>query len=212
MLKKILLNLAKGLMVFLAFYLAIRTFEYFSFRTDINFLQVRQELIKQWAWKIAFYLHISGALVALAVGSLQFWPSLRRNHLKLHRILGKLYALGIAIGGPAGLYMAFFARGGTFAQIGFVALDLVWVVTTYLGVRAILNNDVPSHRRWITRSYAITFAAVTLRLWVPILSLGFGMSETQVLSLTPWLSWVPNLLVAELILLCFHKPTPKLTA
>ncbi len=210
MFKKILLNLAKGLMVFLAFYLAIRTFEYFSFRTDINFLRVRQELVQQWMWRTAFYLHISSALVALAVGSVQFWPGLRKKHLKLHRMLGKIYAVGIAIAGPSGLYMAIYARGGLFAQIGFVCLDLVWMATTFLGVRAILKKNIPSHRRWITRSYAVTFAAVTLRLWVPILSLGFGMGENQVLSLTPWLSWIPNLLVAELILL-FSKPrSPKL--
>ncbi len=198
-------------MVFFAFYLAIRTLEYFSFREDINFLLVREELIKQWPWKLSFYLHISGALVALAVGSVQFWPWLRKRHLKLHKVLGKLYALGIAIAAPAGLYMAVFARGGIFAQIGFVCMDLAWIYTTYRGVHAIIvEKNVAVHRDWITRSYAVTFAAVTLRLWVPVLSLGLGMTETEVLSLTPWLSWVPNLIVAELILLYKdrHKVSP----
>lgn len=202
MLKKILLFAAKALMVFLAFYLAIRTFEYFSFRTDINFLLVRKELIGQLAWKIAFYLHISSALVALAVGSVQFWPGMRRRHLQLHKALGKIYAYSILIAGPTGLYLGLFARGGLFAQIGFVCLALVWMFTTYKGVHAIVvKKNMSEHREWITRSYAVTFAAVTLRIWVPILSLGFGMSETEVLSLTPWLSWIPNLIVAELILL-----------
>ena len=193
-------------MAFLAIYLALRTFEYFSFRTDINFLRVRQELIEQPLWKISFYLHISGALLALAAGSVQFFPWLRRKHLKLHKILGKLYALGIFIGAPTGLYLAVFARGGTFAQIGFVALDLVWIYTTYRGVYAIMvKKNQPEHREWITRSYAVTFAAVTLRIWVPILSLGFGLSESTVLTLTPWLSWIPNLIAAELILLYTDK-------
>ena len=167
-------------MVFFAFYLAIRTLEYFSFREDINFLLVREELIKQWPWKLSFYLHISGALVALAVASVQFWPWLRKRHLKLHKVLGKLYALGIAIAAPAGLYMAVFARGGTFAQIGFVCMDLAWIYTTYRGVHAIIvEKNVAVHRDWITRSYAVTFAAVTLRLWVPVLSLGLGMTERR---------------------------------
>jgi uncharacterized membrane protein len=193
-------------MVFLAFYLAIRTFEYFSFREDINFLLVREELIKQWPWKLSFYLHISGALVALAVGSVQFWPGMRMRYLRLHKMLGKLYALGIAIAAPAGLYMAVFARGGTFAQIGFVCMDLVWIYTTYRGVHAIMvEKNMREHRDWITRSYAVTFAAVTLRLWVPVLSLGLAMTEVEVLSLTPWLSWLPNLIVAELILLYKDK-------
>ncbi len=199
--KKTLTLVGKLLMVFLAFYLAIRTFEYFSFRTDVNFLLVRQELIRQVLWKIAFYFHISGALLALAAGSVQFFPKFRQNHIKIHKLIGKLYALGILVGAPSGLYMAVFARGGVFAQIGFVALDLAWIYTTYRGVYSIMvKKNVQEHREWITRSYAVTFAAVTLRLWVPILSLGFGMGEAAILSLTPWLSWIPNLIAAELIL------------
>ncbi len=199
--KKTLLFLGKALLVFLAFYLSIRTFEYFSFKTDVNFLLVRQELIGQVLWKISFYLHISGALLALAAGSVQFFPGFRRRHIKIHKIIGKLYALGILVGAPAGLYMAMFARGGTFAQIGFVAMDLAWIYTTYRGVHAIVvNKNMQQHRDWITRSYAVTFAAVTLRIWVPILSLGFGLGESAILSLTPWLSWIPNLIAAELIL------------
>ena len=90
-------------------------------------------------------------------------------------------------------------------------MDLAWIYTTYRGVHAIIvEKNVAVHRDWITRSYAVTFAAVTLRLWVPVLSLGLGMTETEVLSLTPWLSWVPNLIAAELILLYKdrHKVSP----
>ena len=202
MIQKILGTVAKLLMVVLAFYLSIRTLEYFSFRTDIHFLRVRQDVLKDIVWKVSFYLHIGGALVALAVGSVQFFPGNRRRHPRLHRFLGKLYGLGILIAGPAGFYMALFARGGLFAQIGFAALDLVWMASTFIGIYAIVvQKNVRLHGEWMTRSYAVTFAAVTLRIWVPILSLGFGMSETAVLALTPWLSWIPNLMVAELILL-----------
>ena len=53
------------------------------------------------------------------------------------------------------------------------------------------------------RSYALTLAAVTLRLYLPIsqmLGLPFGPSY-QVIS---WLAWVPNLLVVELFVI--HRP------
>lgn len=209
--KKVLLNAAKILMVALAFYLALRTFEYFSFRTDINFLAVRQDVLKDVFWKIAFYLHISGALLALALGSLQFWPSHRKRHPKFHQTLGKIYALGILIAAPAGLYMAFFARGGLFAQIGFVFLDLAWMISTALGVYFIaIKKDIRLHGEWMLRSYAVTFAAVTLRLWTPLLSVLFGLSETHILALVPWLSWIPNLMVAELILLYSDQQRSKL--
>lgn len=187
-------------MTALAFYLAIRTLEYFSFETDLNFLKVRQELIQQTPWKIAFYIHITGGLTALAVGALQFWPWMRRKHLKIHRALGILYTFAILLAGPTGLYMAFFARGGFSAQVGFTALAIVWMGTTWKGVEAILlKKAIKPHGEWITRSYAVTFAAVTLRLWTPILSIGFGLPEATVLSLVPWLSWVLNLAFVEAV-------------
>jgi Predicted membrane protein (DUF2306) len=32
----------------------------------------------------------------------------------------------------------------------------------------ILHRDIQSHRQWMVRAYALTFAAVTLRLWLVI--------------------------------------------
>ena len=52
------------------------------------------------------------------------------------------------------------------------------------------------HRRWMIRSYALTAAAITLRLYLPLLShlgIPFDMSYPVV----AWLCWVPNLLFAE---------------
>ena len=198
-------------MTALAFYLSIRTLEYFSFRTDINFLRVRQELIKDTVWRIAFYIHITGGLIALAVGAVQFWPWMRRRHLNVHRTLGAIYTIAIlCLAGPTGFYMALFARGGMAAEIGFSALAVVWMVTTWKGVRSILiDKAIKPHKKWITRSYAVTFAAVTLRLWTPILSMGFGLPENLVLALVPWLSWVPNLLFTELLFKFDSSSSPR---
>ena len=46
------------------------------------------------------------------------------------------------------------------------------------------------------RSYALLFSAVTLRLWLPLLSAAFGSFEPAYLAVS-WVSWVPNLLVVE---------------
>ena len=47
------------------------------------------------------------------------------------------------------------------------------------------------------RSYALSFAAVTLRLLVPLFSLFILDNEDLITVSTAWLSWMLNLLVAE---------------
>ena len=47
------------------------------------------------------------------------------------------------------------------------------------------------------RSYALTFAALTLRMWLPVLIAGLGMSFESAYQIVSWLAWVPNLVVME---------------
>jgi hypothetical protein len=57
------------------------------------------------------------------------------------------------------------------------------------------------------RAFALTYAAVTLRLWIPVLILAqvpFGVPEADLFAnayaVVPFLCWVPNLIVAELVI------------
>lgn len=49
-------------------------------------------------------------------------------------------------------------------------------------------------------SYAACFAAVTLRIWLPVLIVIIGHYGTAYL-MVAWLSWIPNLLVAHFIII-----------
>ncbi len=53
-------------------------------------------------------------------------------------------------------------------------------------------------RRWMIRSYAMILAAVTLRIHLPILAAYFQGFEPAY-QIVAWSCWVPNLLVAELV-------------
>jgi mannose-6-phosphate isomerase-like protein (cupin superfamily) len=63
--------------------------------------------------------------------------------------------------------MAAHAFGGPIARLGFAGLALAWLVTGTCAYRAIRAGNVALHRRWMVRNFALTFAAVTLRLWLP---------------------------------------------
>ncbi len=50
------------------------------------------------------------------------------------------------------------------------------------------------------RSYAITFSAVSLRLWLPALQFGIGLDFMTSYKIVAWISWVLNLFIAEWII------------
>ncbi len=144
--------------------------------------------------RLAFVLHISFAPIALAIGALQFLAPLRRRKA-LHRWLGRGYGVAILISGVAGLFVAANAAGGLSAQLGFAFLSGAWLFTTAVAIRHAMARRIAKHRRWMVYSFALTFAGVTLRLYL----LGFmaaGFSYTEASVYLAWLCWLPNLAVA----------------
>jgi hypothetical protein len=76
-----------------------------------------------------------------------------------------------------------------------------------MALRAILRGRIEEHRHWMMRNFSLTFAAVTLRLWIPILivaqlpsGIDAEVAFNQAYQTVPWLSWVPNLIVAEMLI------------
>ena len=117
---------------------------------------------------LALYAHVFASAFALALGPFQFRARLRSSQPALHRWSGRLYlGLGVLVGGSAALFVAFNAFGGTVARAGFACLAVAWLVSGLKAYQAIRARDVASHRRWMVRNFALTFAAVTLRLWPP---------------------------------------------
>lgn len=212
-LRKFPFYLSWTLMASLCLFLVYMTLFYFSFSSTYNFLQVKQDVVYNVAWRFSFYTHITGGILSLLIGPFQLLPKLRQHYPKLHRVMGRIYVVGILfIGTPSGLYMAMYANGGILASVGFSILAVLWFTTTLLAVMHAINRNLKAHKQWMIRSFALTFAAVTLRLWVPILSLGFSVDPEVTVIATAWLSWVPNILFAEIIinkkkiLSIFNKP------
>ena len=147
---------------------------------------------------IATFAHFGGSALALAIGGFQLHPTLRKRIRALHRWLGRCYVLAVAVGGSAGLFMAWYANGGVAGRLGFAFLALAWLGTTAAGYACIRKAEVAAHRRWMIRSYALTFAAVTLRLYIPA-SQAMGIPFDTAYPVIAWLSWLPNLAVAEFL-------------
>lgn len=172
--------------------------EHTSLGPNVGFLQLKQAYVHQPVWRTAFYIHVFSAVVALMAGLTQFSSFVLKRHRLLHRNVGKLYVwLILVVNVPAGLILALNANGGFSSRTAFLLLDALWMYFTWKGLAAIRVGDVQQHRRFMLRSYALTFSAVTLRSWKFLLSRVTNIDLPTLYMIDAWLGFVPNLLFME---------------
>lgn len=142
-------------------------------------------------------LHVLGAATALLVGPFQFIARFRTRRSGLHRLVGRVYVAACLLGAVAGFPLALGSTAGPVAAGGFGALSVCWFAATWLGLRHAMARRFEQHRLWMLRSWAMTFAAVTLRLFLPIIPFT-GMSFVEGYRFISWACWLFNLAVLEL--------------
>lgn len=151
-------------------------------------------------WNTAFYIHIIFGGIALLTGWTQFSTRLRRHYLNTHRFIGKIYVIAVALSSIAALYIAFFATGGLVCVLGFGSLAIIWLISDVKAYSTIKQGHISQHQNWMICNYALTFAAVTLRIWLPLLSAFVFHDFIPAYRVVSWLCWVPNLVVALLVI------------
>lgn len=157
------------------------------------------ELLANTLWNIGFYTHIIFGGIALLVGWMQFNKKLLQKKSSLHRFIGKIYVVSVLLSALAGIGIGFTATGGWIASVGFIGLGTVWFTTTWQAYVKIRALQIEAHRRLMVYSYAACFAAVTLRIWLPLLMIILGDYIVAYIVVS-WLCWVPNLIVAYYII------------
>lgn len=156
-------------------------------------------------------VHIVGALVYAIVGIGQFLPTLRRRNLAWHRFAGRylLVPAGLAAAG-SGLWMtAFYPLGvadGLGLQISRYVVGVGMIASLALGVAAVLRRDIPGHRAWMIRAYALAMGAGTQVLTsIPPFVL-FGAPDELGRLLQMDAGWLINIVVAELVIARLRRP------
>jgi uncharacterized membrane protein len=183
------------LMVLGAVAITLGSLRYFLLDPDLAAPPLRENFINHTVW---FLVHIGGGALALLLGPWQFLSRLRGRRLALHRWMGRAYVVAVGLGGVAGLFMATTAVGGLPARLGFTGLAVAWLTTTGMAWYRVRERNIARHREWMMRSYALTLSAVTLRLWLPLFTAGFGFGFYEAYITVAWVAWVPNLLAAEI--------------
>jgi len=149
-------------------------------------------------WAVA--AHLAGGIVAIAVGPWQLNTRLRGRAIVVHRWMGRAYVAAVLVGGAGALELAPLSQEGLVTHVGFALLGTLWIAATVQAYRFIRAGDLDAHRRWMIRSFSLTLAAVTLRIWLP-LELAAGIPFHDAYQVVSWVCWVPNLVVAEWMVL-----------
>jgi hypothetical protein len=192
--------LARSLFIFFAIVIGLYPVVYLLFDMRNGLLAFKAEaLLQDKVWYTFFYQHILFGGIALLAGWSQFSKHIRKRNLMVHRALGKIYLIAVLLSGLAALYIAYFATGGIVSIMGFIGLAIGWLFTSVQAYRFIRRKDIDQHQYWMIRSYALCWAAVTLRIWMPLFQFVLGMEFLTGYRIIAWLCWVPNLIVAEII-------------
>ena len=182
------------------------TLQYIPFNTDTAFLKIKQQVIGLTHYRWAFFVHVYTSMFVLLAGSTQFSSSLRARRPQWHRRFGWLYVVTIVVfAAPSGLVMGWYANGGLSSQIAFCLLSVAWFYTTTKAVLTARHSNWSAHRAWMIRSFALTLSAITLRAWKFILVALLHPRPMDVYRTVAWLSWLGNLVIAEIIIYQMKK-------
>jgi uncharacterized membrane protein len=169
------------------YFILDRTFGLLNNKSDL--------LLSNTMWNTAYYTHILLGGLALLIGWIQFSKKIRTKRLKFHRLVGKIYVISVSLSSVAGIYIGIHATGGIIAKVGFISLGLVWFYFTMSAYLNIRNGKVLAHQIKMIYSYAACFAAVMLRLWLPML-IAIFQDFIPAYQIVAWMCWVPNLIFA----------------
>jgi len=164
------------------------------------------------AHPLPIVLHISSSFLFCLLGALQFLPSVRRCHLGLHRVLGRVVAAAGCMSALTGLWMTHFfvfpqELQGSLLYWMRIALSLSMVGLIVWAVIAIRSRNLVGHSAAMLRAYAIGQGASTQAFLGIGWMVAFGTEPLGPLrDVMMVFAWSLNLLIAELLISKMFAP------
>jgi len=190
------------IVLYASYFLILLSLPYVNGTSHTDFLRTKQLIYHITPWRYSFYIHVFASPIVILAGLFQFNRWVLANWPKVHRFSGYCYTFCILIiTGPAAFIMSLWANGGYPSQISFVALSTLWIFCTYMAFYQIRKGNTRSHLIWNIRSFALTLSAITLRFYVYLFNyFGTEMGQVETYILVSYLSWIPNLIIAEILI------------
>jgi hypothetical protein len=108
---------------------------------------------------------IFGAIMLL-LAPFQFSDRIRRRFTRSHRIIGRLYVVGVLVCAPLGAYIQYHQESigapRSFTILGVVDAFMLMGTTAFAFLFA-YKRKIALHRQWATRSYSVALVFITGR-------------------------------------------------
>lgn len=159
------------------------------------------------AWVV---MHLVGGTLALFLGPIQFWKYFRNKYLSLHRLLGKIYMIGVVLAGLSALRLSIISSCQP-CRVSLFTLATLALLATAFAWKSIKAKNIKAHQQFMIRSFICIFSFVAVRIDdVFPLDFFFGAIEDSTFRRVVneyFFSFVP-LLVAEVIMIWIPAVTP----
>jgi len=141
-----------------------------TFYSEVPLLHQPQERAVLHDLRWILIPHALAGTAALILGPFQFSTKLRGRNPALHRIVGRFYVICVLIAAPLAILSTTYARypKATYFKIAIAIQATAWMVSTAVGFTLAVRRRIASHRKWMIRSYAVTFTFVATRMFQPI--------------------------------------------
>ena len=151
---------------------------------------------------IPIVLHIVAGILFNLLGPLQFAPAIWQRWPRWHRLSGRLLIGAGVVVGLSGLWMnQFYPAYGGFLKYSGVGLSSIGIIVSLgIALRAILARDVPRHRAWMMRAFALGLGPATQRLFILPIYFTTGIPDDLTIGLVVWGGFLVNLAVVEWVL------------
>lgn len=187
-----------GLLFVLGASLTINALTYLNLDSSYGFLKIKQAAVATGIYLPFYYFHVIFGGLILVTGFVQVSKWFRKRYLSIHRKAGYFYVFGILfLAAPGGLVMSFFVDRGLMVLISFLLQCSLWFYFTTMAFLKIKKKDIAAHELFMWRSFSLTLAAITLRVYIFFSSYYFDLSQPIAYAIIAWASWVPNLLLVE---------------
>lgn len=145
-------------------------------------------------------VHIISATIFVMLGAFQFSPGFRRRKPVWHRMAGRVLVVTGMLVALSGLWLnqfvSFPAGSGELLYVFRWLAGLGMALCILIGFAAARRQDIPRHRQWMIRAYALGLGPGT-----QVFTLGFGEAifgkTTLIVALLNGAGWIINLAVAE---------------
>ncbi len=148
-------------------------------------------------------LHIVCATVFAILGAFQFSAPIRRRRPGWHRRAGRVVVVaGLGVALSALWLNQFYPKLGASREVLYplrLAFGVAMLLTITLAFAAIRRRDIPRHRAWMMRSYAIGLVAGTQVFTLAIGGVVLGRAPLTT-ALLMGAAWAINLAVAEWVI------------